>query len=521
MKVSPSMQRFCVRLVLAILLGLAAFDYSIVQPVVDGFHEGEYLGTLWAIRSYLAGAAPFPLLVHGPMDFIPALLAGSIAGDHSVIVFTRFINTFLAAVAWILFLDMILISLRRNEHRYAAGILCCLLFLGMIVVIPPDTVEHQQAFLAIRDIFLIVALWCALRSISTASTISQYLFMLMAGTATAASLYWAYDRFLAGVVFAAAFAIVLLIQRAWRLLLALIVGGIAGLLLIPLFAPSGSLIENIDNLVYWMKFSGEVWHLSYAARAPTLPTALAMVVLLVIFTKQWHDNSSRNRGERSLGFSAGLLALQAFFLLKYLNLPRQPNNYYFVWPFILLASTLTFRWPVLRSFDDAAKNCWDALRNERPRQQLGVVLVGLCLLAVVTNNMLTTSLLNVCALSRPPADTDLLPKAARDVANIPSLRAGGCVLLWSNEGVFATALHRPFCTHYMYPIYASRAHEADLLREISAAEPAIVIFNTPFWSMDIYGRNMRERLPAVNRYLQNNYQMFARDDYIVGVHKSL
>ncbi len=52
-----------------------------------------------------------------------------------------------------------------------------------------------------------------------------------------------------------------------------------------------------------------------------------------------------------------------------------------------------------------------------------------------------------------------------------------------------------------------------------AAPPAIVVFDTPFWSMNIYGRTMRDRLPAVDRYLRTNYQMFVRDGYAMGVRK--
>jgi hypothetical protein len=520
LQTSRSWKCVTVRIIIAVFLMMAAFNYSIIRPVTDGFHEGEYLGALWTIRTYLSGVTTFPLLVHGPMDYIPSLFASRLSSDQAIIVLTRAINTGIAGLTWILFFDVLLKLLRWNEFRFAAGLASLALFFMMIAIVPVDVVERQQMFLAIRDLFLVAALWCTLRGLSTSSSQTRSVMLLLAGATLAASLYWAYDRFLAAIAFGGGLVLVLLLQRAWRQATALVVGGIAGLLLIPFVAPTGNLDENFANLIYWLKYSSEVWHISVRNRAPAVPTALAMVSLLLIFAKAWFHDRSKRDNNLALAFIAGLLALQAFFLLKYFNLPRQPNNYYFVWPFVLLLAAQTLQWPLLRKVDEMMRDLWATTRAGGVRQQLGFAALTVSLAVIVTNNMAVASATSLRALVRPPADTELMPTAIVELARDISPSTDGCVLLWSNEGIFATALRRPFCTRYMYPVYVSAEQEADLLRQIRAAPPAVVTFGTPSWSMNIYGRTMQQRLPAVDRYLRENYEFSERGGYAAGERRS-
>lgn len=463
---------------------------------------------------------PFPLLVHGPMDFIPVLLAGVISEDHSIIVFTRAINTLIAGVTWIVFFDILLTSLRQNEYRFAAGVVSILMFAGMIAIIPADAVERQQAFLAIRDLFLVSTLWCTLRGLLSQSPLRRYALMVIGGVTAAASLFWAYDRFLATLAFSGALVLVLLIQQAWKPVAALIVGAAVGLLCIPYLVPTGSVAENVGNLAYWLRFASEVWHIPYLVRVPSAPTAVAMIMLLLIFAKIWYDANLQRTNDPALAFFAGIIALQAFFLLKYLNLPGQPNNYYFVWPFILLVAGLTLNWPAWRQIDDGLRNLWAAIRACGLRQNLGLVTITLSFTVIITNNMAFASFMNLRALISPPADEDLLPHAVRAAIRDLPLPKDGCVLLWSNEGVFATGLRRPICTSYFYPVYASASREAELLQQITSAPPAVVIFDSPFWSMNIYGRTMQQRLPAIDQYLRSHYRFKSRYGYLVGIRRS-
>lgn len=510
---------FGVRAAVICITLMAAFHYNISAPVTDGFHEGEYLGTLWTMRSYFAGGTAFPLLVHGPMDFIPVLLAGAISNDQSTIVLTRGINSFLGGVTWVLFLSSIWMALKWNGNRFVTGVFSFLMFLGMIIIIPSDAVERQQAFLGIRDLFLVACIWFVISGFSTQSTFRRSMFIFLGGVAAASSLYWAYDRFLAAVAFSGAVMLVLVYQRAWKSALALAAGAIVGLVLMPYLVPTGSFTENFGNLIYWIKLSSDVWYLPYFSRITAIPTALGMIVLLAVFTQRWFSQSSKQPRNSSTALVAGLLALQLFFLLKYFNLPRQPNNYYFVWPFVLLASAVTLDWPSLRLIDRGLNEAWQKVSSQPLFKLRSVGLVGLAFTAIVTNNMLTTSGFNVRALVKPANDQDLLPADVRAVKQQLAMTETGCVLLWSNEGVFSTAFQRPFCTKYMYSVYAAKSHEDDLLNQIIKSDPEMVVFDSPFWSMKIYDRSMQQRLPAVDQYLRSKYEFRNIGKYTVGTKK--
>lgn len=506
------------RIVSMLALLLSAFNYNLLAPVVDGFHEGEYLGSLWSIHSYLEQTAPFPLLVHGPMDFIPALAAEAIGQGDTLIASTRLLNTLFAAAAWILFFDLILVCLKRLEGRKIYGTLALVLFALMIAVTPKDVVERQQAFLAIRDFFLVGMLWIFARGSTVSRPIPRMLSMALAGAVGALSLFWAYDRSLAAAAFLIGAILAMAVQRNWRDPAALILGAAVALSVTPLIAPVGSVTENLGNLLYWIRYSSEVWHIAVTPRALALPTALAMAVLLAIFSNAAFDRFRASPRDLVVPLIAGLLALQAFFLLKYVNLPRLNNNYYFVWPFVLLVCLTPIGLPYVLTVDAAVRSALSKLQTVEigRRGRMTLVAAALSLAVIASNNMFTAAVVNAYRFLAPPSNESLLPAAVQNLEERLEAPAG-CVLLWSNEGIIANALERPICTRYVYPVYVSRAHESELLAEIVRNPPAVVVFDSPFWSMSIYGRSMRDRLPAVYTYLRTNYEMVEHQGYVFGV----
>jgi hypothetical protein len=102
------------------IAGFFAFSTNISHPILDSlylFHEGEYVGLLWNMRSFYNGEISFPLLIHGAMDYIPAIVASFIYGDDHVIVGTRAINTIAVWISWLLFLDLsYLLTYKINGH---------------------------------------------------------------------------------------------------------------------------------------------------------------------------------------------------------------------------------------------------------------------------------------------------------------------------------------------------------------------------------------------------------------------
>jgi len=127
--------------------------------------------------------------------------------------------------------------------------------------------------------------------------------------------------------------------------------------------------------------------------------------------------------------------------------------------------------------------------------------------------MLTLSFFgNAVALSALTVRSAVKPHTNMELLDIQRYALDGlvtenlsCVFLWTNEGVLSLFLKKPACTNYAYPVYISRAQEATVLGELKKNPPGLIVYDSPFWSTAIFGRTMKERLPAIDQFINENY----------------
>ena len=122
----------------------------------------------------------------------------------------------------------------------------------------------------------------------------------------------------------------------------------------------GTLAENLHNIVYWVKSSGDVWHIAFKNKLLPLPGALcllAFALLVLAFAAQW---LLKNRTQRHAPFVLGLILLQAVFLTKLYSLPSFPVNHYFIWPSIILLIMIVPEQPWARTLNAQLTDFWRA-----------------------------------------------------------------------------------------------------------------------------------------------------------------
>ena len=44
-----------------------------------------------------------------------------------------------------------------------------------------------------------------------------------------------------------------------------------------------------------------------------------------------------------------------------------------------------------------------------------------------------------------------------------------------------------------------------VLNEFQRNPPELIVYDSPWWSINIYDRHMRERLPLIDKFIQSNY----------------
>lgn len=495
-------------LVLFVLLPLGlAFNVNLVAPLLDSFHEGEYLGNLQVLDNYHRNLSAFPVLIHGAMDYLPSMVARAIAGTDHVIVWTRFLNVLAVAVCWLLYLDLSRVILREKVEKQVWGVLFFILFVWMAVAAGDDPVRKQQAFLGTRDIFLVLSLWCGARALYSGAKSATYAGLAGAGAFAAMSLYWSYDRGILAAVSIICFAGTLLYQKKWAYTSALVSAYVAALLLVSEWNGAGSLAGNVINITYWIKNTGDVWFIPMRGKLLALPGALVMALFALSVMAHAVLATIKRDPQRNLPLVLSLLMIQLVFLTKLYSLPGFPNSYYFIWPAFLLLILVPPESTVVSGVNNALARLFahtsqpaGALARNDKSVLLGALLLGLMLGA----NAIVSTLQTAWQLARPAADLKLAD-SKRFGLDVIAPKSFDCIFQWSNEGVFALLSKKPYCTNYTYAVYISKGAEAAALNELKNNPPSLIVYGTPFWSMSIYGRNMRERLPAIDRFIQENY----------------
>ncbi len=495
------------RLMVGILLPLLmAFDVMLKVPVLDSFHEGEYLGNIETMRQFFSGGGAFPVLIHGAMDYLPALWAAHWGGDDNVIVLTRFFNVAAVAVCWIAWVDLARLALRRHPQALVWSALFIVVFLLMAGSAGEDPVRKQQAFLGTRDVFLVLSLWTGVHACQGKGPLAVVA-ALACGLFASASLYWSYDRGFISAVWLAVLAAGLALRGARRVALALPVSYAAGLWLVSSVGIAASLHDNLRNVLYWLANTGDIWNMPGHEKMPALPGALAMVAFSACVCVNAWRVAVRDWHATVLPMVAALIAVQALFFMKLFSLPIFPTSYYYIWPSVLILVLVPPSWPPLATLDAEwrrqASALWDArgFGGRRWGRYGAVALVGIFL-----SNPIVLSARAARHALRPVPDRELLSAARYGLDGLDRVKAP-CVFQWSNEGVFAFAEKLAYCLPYTYPVYISRSQEAAALQELRAKPPRLIVYDSPNWSMNIYGRNMRERLPLIDNFINEHYAL--------------
>jgi hypothetical protein len=489
-------------------------------PLLDRFHEGEYLGNLLNMMGYYSKSAPFPVFVHGAMDYMPALISFLISDEHYYIALTRYLNIGAVVICWIMWLDMSRVILRRHEEKLVWLGLFYLIFLWMTLSIGADPVLKQQSFIGTRDLFLMLSIWSSIRS-SSVQPVSGKLFLLFSGVFAAFALYWSYDRGILSLIWILGMGFVFILngrQREVAIIFASYICSIFALSEIGLF---GKFSENIYNIKYWIINTGEVWNYPLRDKIIALPYMAGMIGLFLFAVYNIVASDGIKKAILAKPYIVGLILMQIVLFGKMLSLPGFPTSYYFIWPTLLL---LIFTPPKLLLTSLINKkmiriaNKADELRANFLKSK-SLLFFSACLILIFLSNALVHSALSIRNLGRLMPNEKILEKKYYGIDTLDS-RKIKCVFNWSNEGVFSVLLNVPYCTKYQYAVYISKGNEFAVLEELKSQPPDLIIYDSQFWSMSIFGRHMRNRLPNIDRFIMENYNLVSgANGYVFAIPK--
>lgn len=485
------------------------FNVDISTKIVDGFHEGEYLDNIHNIKMYYAGEIGFPLLIHGAMDYVPALVADFLGGGNYTVIFTRLINLLVVAACWIIWLDFFRLAAKKNDNNFFWAFFFFFVFIFLTLPSGNTPILKQQAFLGTRDIFLLLSIWCAVVYSSSHQVFKASAFLFFCGFFAGVSVFWSYDRGLIGIIFVAVLVLFNIYRRRFSYSAVLSFGVACAILIGSLCGLFGSAYDNLGNIHYWVKNTGDVWRMSLGQKIFALPGAIFMLIfaLFVMFIalKAAIKNIEKDISQVLLA----LICIQLVFLTKLYSLPGFPTTYYFIWPSVLLLLLAAPQAKSISSINGSLIRLWlttykYVFGNYAKSPCPWFLTVSILLFLVFSSNTLVTIVKAAKEVALPTEDKNLIDFNHYGLDKVIASPAS-CIFQWSNEGVFSFYAGKPYCTKYGYGVYISSTYEASVLSELKSKPPEVIVYDSPFWSANIYGRRMQDRLPEIDNFIRDNY----------------
>jgi hypothetical protein len=483
----------------------------------DSFHYGEFFASATSI--FNDSTLNFhPLIIHGALDFLPALAAKRIFGPESYFLPTYAIYKILNFIAAAY---LVLIAYQLTKYKNNQFFLITLTFIAA-----PFLVGY-------RDLFLLIALHLFLCILDARFRANQSILLhILFGFIVGLGLFWSYDRGIAGAISLGMATISLLPNHRQPIIsLASFVGIVFGM---GLFFDAFSFESYLSNIFTLMQTSGK-W--SYGLqRVPALLTLFVSILnfyLLFILL---------NESFKAVKFSNSLpilicLGLLSLFMLKigvnradlqhiYMSLliPLLISLYlhdkatsvsrlstlfiFFSFSLGLLLTIFAKSYPSL-IVSTVTVFTLTKYRNEilkKFTKALSGLLIFVCLGFIAAAFFKSDGQYNwLKSLSTLPSNRSSSTEGVIWASDRLKERSVECVFDLSNNGIINGLLHLPSCSRFTYPIYAGPQHEDILIFDLSNALPAAIVYSSTFWSYNIDGQDMKIRFPKLDEFIMKKY----------------
>lgn len=497
-----------------IVTGLLAFSTRLSFLIPDSnnlFHEGEYTGLLWNMREYYEGVLAFPLIIHGAMDYIPAIISLFLHGSENIIVGTRGINTIITWICWIIFLDLCYTFVSKNSNRLFYSLVSfCILFL-LTPSLHQAAITVQQAFIGTRDLFLLATTLCFAKYWFELSHEKNSLLLIGGGVFATASLFWSYDRGLIALAFFTINFLGLIYQKKYLDTLYSLIGVLLTSIVISKTNIFGSFQDNFVNIYYWIKNAAEVFGTGTIYNSSGL-TDISMIIttfslllfclasIIMLFAK----NSPFDKNH--VFIMIGMIAIQILLLKTVLNRPGMPRTSWAIWPSILfLLYYLSNEFSNGLNIKINISNL-----NKKINFKSKIYILMACFIIFVMNGS-SFNIINYGSFAKniikPKLDSMIVSSDVMKLSKYLANSSDRCIFGWVNEGIISMLTKKSFCTKYQYAIYVSNNEEEKFLQDLKNNSPKNIVFdNSESFTMNLDDKKMSQRLPRINQYIKDNYK---------------
>lgn len=501
-----------------LLVALKIFPGTLL--IDDPFHYGEYFAA--AMNFPVVDGVGHSLVIHGALDYIPALLTEKLWGEGRYFIPTLAVYKILNFISAMI-LTAIAYRLTVKKHGQ------WLLIVAVLLVAP--------LLVGYRDLFLLVSIYLFMANLRCDSNLlSAVILKILLGAFVAFGIFWSYDRGLAGALSLGAAVLVLLSRN--RMYVISMVSFVASVAILVICFEAFSLSNYLNDLLVLTETSGQ-WSYGWQ-KMPVILSVLTILINGFAFSLLIEDCIRSNTLYQRAPMVVAMGLLAACMVKIGINRADVQHIYWSLWVPMLIA--LNFYGGALQSrrlhqilmvalfiVSVAGANyvggyglglvvgllIYSALYNVSQDNYIVVrVIFIVCVLAVLVAG-LSKGLRGIAAgkyswmasLLAPPDNRSASTHGVIWATDRLLERNVHCVFDLSNNGVINGLARRPSCTKFTYPVYGGPKHEPELIDQLRAASPEALVYSAEYWSYAIDGKSMRQRFPVLDKFILLNYPM--------------
>ena len=499
---------------------------AITGPLIDGFHEGEYLGFIPAMAGGMS-VLTSTFTVHGPgVDLLPGFFTARFGDTDHGIVLTRLVYATLRSLAVLVALLVVLaltklVSPGSGPAQWVATAAIAFMLFSTALQLGawPDELPLHKALNA-RDAVYLLQVLLVLSFAALQPRPRTRLPALALAAAVGASLPWAifysYDRGLYGVGFMLFASIAFVIcGRQWaRMWLAGLAAGIAiGVAgLFALIGPAG-IDAVMEQIGFWIRYGRDIWAYAGLAASPNAWTgalvAGAFIALALGATRVVQAMATESGLGTAFRRQIGVVVMCAASIPPLRMVIERGDTGHVAWgvaPAWILICVL------------AAGVAWETLRRAARAAEPANLAAPLFMVAISALVGLNLNFFNpVTALRRVDqqyfaglrtSDRQLLStgQIATVDAMAGELRASPCFYTLTNESIWYYLFHKESCSRF-YQVTNARpvAAQREVVTALDSTAPAFILFSTGGWSNLIDGVSVFNANAAVARHVLSHY----------------
>jgi hypothetical protein len=349
-----------------------------------------------------------------------------------------------------------------------------------------------------RDMLLLTSLFLYFYCQREHRPLAKLFIKLGLGIAVALNLFWSFDRGIAGVVSIGLACLIMACRK--RSYFIPMIGFL--LTITALYCRTGfiglqSYVENIKFLINTSSQWSYGWSLSSIAYSSALLLfSLSALIILVNSV----SNKSHYSGERMA--NAVLLGTLIFIFFKIgSNRADLMHIYWGMWP-----AALAFLYA-----NPGVENSVVSVPERRFFMNRLIGAANLASIAIFVGLFIPLSFSVkdsrqlIRMLRSPPKNEELVSEGIKWVVRELKSAGANCVFDLANHGVINGLSGLPACTRFLYPVYATRKHEDEIIETLRNNNPPVIVYSSTEWSFSLDNKNMHERFPALKSYLDKAY----------------